>query len=142
MIVKNGRLYLWNNDISTKELIIKVGTAEGSSEYLEIDQTALAHVQDNATVTITTEAGYNLWVADPVTNAGEWTSTITDITDHLFDDERKIIIYVMIDADPAFELGEMGLFTVVDNIMISRNLMVKQFISTTETKIIKYTINI
>lgn len=223
MIVKNGRLFLWYNDISTKELIIKVGSGSDSSEYVEIDQTDLVDENLDATVKVTTEANYNLWVADPVANAGVWTDTIADITSHIFDDDRKIIIYVMINTDVAFELGEMGLFviqpseifndwvgetiptsipvspvegdmyfTTIDsllhtytggswvdstpsfiepvtpvvgnawfdttdntlytytanvnhnypNVMVSRNLMIKQFISTTETKIIKYTINI
>lgn len=222
MIVKNGRLYLWYNDISTKELIIKVGSGSSSSEYVEIDQTDLVDESTHATVKVTTEANYDLWVADPVANAAVWTDKIASITPHIFDDERKIIIYVMINTAVAFELGEMGLFviqpsevfddwvgetiptslqpsdegnmyfTTVDsllhtytsgawvdstpsfieqvtpdvgntwfdttdntlytytaavnhdypNVMISRNLMTKQFISTTETKIIKYTINI
>lgn len=146
MIVKNGRLYLWYNDISTKELIIKVGSGSGSSEYVEIDQTGLVDESTDATVKVTTEANYDLWVANPVANAGVWTNTIADITSHIFDDERKIIIYVMINTAVAFELGEMGLFVKetdpAPDVMISRNLMTKQFISTTETKIIKYTINI
>jgi hypothetical protein len=57
----------------------------------------------------------------------------------------------MISTDVAFELGEIGLFVkktiagdpvTYDYIMISRNLIHKQHISTTEAKIIKYTINI
>jgi hypothetical protein len=209
MIVKTGRLYLWKNDISTKELILKVGTGSSDNEYVEIDQTELESPVD-ATITVATEALYNQAV---------WSPSITDITDFMFDDERKIIIYAKISAIEAFELGEIGLFvknynydwdsgvdistvqqsepevgniwfnenddklytysgtewdsgvdisTVqqsepeVDDVwfnedddklytyiftnnsyvMISRNLLHKQYVSNTESKIIKYTINI
>jgi len=64
----------------------------------------------------------------------------------IFEDERKIIIYIRISTEDAFELGEMGLFVKaidpVNDIMISRNLMHKQWISSTESKVIRYTINI
>ena len=156
MIVKSGRLYLWQNQISGKELIIKVGTGSNSSEYVEIDQTELAQVVTSPTITLTSEDEYNTWLANP--SADVWYTSIANINSYtstgspavitnryLFEDERKIIIYVKIVASTAFELGEMGLFVKGTNpnpdIMISRNLMQKQFISTSESKIIKYTIN-
>jgi hypothetical protein len=67
MIVKNGRLYLWYNTISSKELIIRVGSGSGSMEFLEIDQTTLADENLNALISVTTEENYNLWLSDPVT---------------------------------------------------------------------------
>jgi hypothetical protein len=230
MIVKNGRLYLWRNDISNKELIIRVGSGSGSTEYVEIDQTSLADEKE-AEVKVTTEEGYGLWQNDP--SADVWSDKISDIGEHIFENERKIIVYVKIETDTAFEFGEIGLFAIepeatyndwvgspvstqdtgvapsgsgtegqmiydmtndllytytsgswdtgdtppfaqndvseplvpgtsywFDNVnfihylytsdvvhdkyevMISRNLMVKQFLSTNEPKIIKYTINI
>ena len=159
MIVKSGRLYLWQNQIAGKELIIKVGTGSNSSEYVEIDQTELVDYVSTPTITVTSEDEYNVWAAN--SSADVWHTSIADITGftetgtepnvvitnrYLFEDERKIIIYVKIVANTAFELGEMGLFVKgVDpeaDIMISRNLMQKQFVSTSEAKIIKYTINI
>ncbi len=152
MIVKSGRLYLWKNKISDDELIIKVGTGMGSAEYVEIDQTDLESEITEAQVLVTSEAEYNSWLTDQ--DLDHWHESITDISEtdaYLFENERKIIIYVMISTDVSFELGEMGLFVkktiagdpvTYEYIMISRNLIHKQHISTTESKIIKYTINI
>jgi hypothetical protein len=81
-------------------LILKVGTGSSDNEYVEIDQTELESPVD-ATITVATEALYNQAV---------WSPSITDITDFMFDDERKIIIYAKISAIEAFELGEIGLF--------------------------------
>lgn len=142
MIVKSGRLYLWKNDISDKELIIKVGSGSGTKEYVEIEQTTLLDEENNASVEITSESDYENWVNDP--SAEVWKTSINGLnSDYLFEDDRKIIFYVKIDATEAFDLGEIGLFVKgTSDTMISCNLMTKQFISTTETKIIKYTINI
>ena len=160
MIVKSGRLYLWQNQIAGKELIVKIGTGYSSSEYVEIDQTDLSNQVNTADVSVTTEDEYNEWLLNPsddtlwhslINNIAGYTSTGTEpdvvITNkYIFEDERKIIIYVKIEPTQAFELGEMGLFVKGTNpdpdIMISRNLMQKQFLSNTESKIIKYTINI
>lgn len=60
MIVKSGRLYLWYNKISDKELIIKVGSGSGSAEFVEIDQTDLVDEQLDALVSVTTESNYEL----------------------------------------------------------------------------------
>lgn len=175
MIVKDGRLYLWNNTIAGKELIIKVGTGTGTNDFVRVEQTELERVISDAAIEVTSQDEFNEWESDNET-AGLWHSSISDITSkeevtitegeppvtltkfinrYIHEDIRKIIIYIKITAAQAFELGEIGLFVkgniiseegvtpvVYDSIMISRNLMHKQHISTTESKIIKYTINI
>jgi len=216
MIVKSGRLFLWRNNISEKELIVKVGTGVSSDEYVEIDQTVLSDEIVDAEVKLAKEQDYEQWVSDNFEQ--NWSSSIKNIDDYIFEDDRKIIVYVKIKATQAFEFGEIGLFvitrqgwnagidvpsvepaepengdmwydtvsgklyeystdawdagidvpsvepaepengdmwydtvsgklyeydsTITQSTMISRNLLHKQYVSDTEFKIIKYTINI
>jgi len=58
MIVKSGRLFLWRNNISEKELIVKVGTGVSSDEYVEIDQTVLSDEIVDAEVKLAKEQDY------------------------------------------------------------------------------------
>lgn len=149
MIVKSGRLYLWQNNINEKDLHIKIGEGGTSNDYVEIIDTKLKKVIDAEAV----EIKYS--DKELPVNDNEWRDTLTDVSaippkvpitikDYLNEETRKITIYIKITpTSEAIQLGEIGLFvTGSPDVMISKNFMHRQTISGSEAKIIKYTINI
>lgn len=157
MIVKSGRLYLWKNDISNSEIIVKVGTGTGTNDYVQITDSDMANEVANATIHVTNEASYDNGYDDNI----NWQSSLKkgqgliSISDCIDDDNRKIVIYVKIEATvEAFNLNEIGLFVKQRDtdegvtpeeytyVMISRNIVHSQTVSHSSAKVLKYTINI
>lgn len=142
MIVKNGRLYLWQNNINEKDLHIKIGEGGTSNDYVEINDTELEKVINDEAVDIK-YSDKELSVTDE-----NWKDTLTrsdfKIDNYLNEETRKITIYIKIKPNgAAIQLGELGLFvTGSPDVMISKNFMHRQTISGSEAKVIKYTINI
>lgn len=148
MIVKNGRTYLWENNISAANLYIQIGRGGSSNQQVKILDTEL-----NAPLITGTDV--DIWYSKtelPV-NSTDWKNSLINATtpsikNYLNKTTRKITIFIkIVPKAAAIQLGEMGLFVGVENdpvpgILISRTIMHKQTLSNTETKILQYTINI
>lgn len=154
MIVKNGRIYLWENNISEANLYIQVGEGGNTNQQVKISDTKLTKPLITGTDDPLIEADVDIWYSteDLAVDSEEWEDSLTDITnnvsikDYLDTDTRKITIFIkIVPKKAAIQLGEMGLFVKPDSgpdILISKTMMHKQTLSNSETKILKYTINI
>ena len=146
MIVKNGRTYLWENNISEANLYIQVGRGGNTNQQVKISDTELNDP-------LITGTNVDIWYSKteiPV-NSEDWkvsliNTTTPSIKNYLNKTTRKITIFIkIVPKAAAIQLGEMGLFVKPDSgddILISRTIMHKQTLSNTETKILQYTINI
>lgn len=168
MIVKNGRIYLWENNISEADLYIQVGEGGNTNQQVKISNTKLNKPLVTGTGAESEEADVDIWYSteDLAVDSEDWEDSLTDITnnvsikDYLDTDTRKITIFIkIVPKKAAIQLGEMGLFVKVDqpplpdplpdplpepvpDILISKTMMHKQTLSNSETKILQYTINI
>ena len=155
MIVKNGRTYLWENDISKADLYIQVGRGGNTNQQVKISDTKLNDPLTTGTDDPLTEADVDIWYSKKpglAVDSEEWEESLINVTtpsikNYLNKTTRKITIFIKIVPKKAIQLGEMGLF--VDSgdentpdILISKTMMHKQTLSTAETKILQYTINI
>ena len=151
MIVKSGRIYLWENDISKANLYIQVGKGGNTNQQVKISNTKLSNPLITGTGDTSIEADVDIWYSteDIGVDSDDWKVSLTDattsITNYLDEDARKIKIFIKIVPKKAIQLGEMGLFVKPDSgsdILISRTIMHKQTLSNSEIKILQYTINI
>lgn len=150
MIVKNGRIYLWENDISKANLYIQIGRGGNTNQQVKISHTALNDPIAEADVDILYSK------TELPVNSLDWKETLINATtpsikNYLNKTTRKITIFIKIVPNTAIQLGEMGLFVEaeqdpeaepVPDILISKTMMHKQTLSNSETKILQYTINI
>jgi len=155
MIVKSGRIYLWENDISKANLYIQVGEGGNTNQQVKISNTKLNKPLITGTDELE-EADVDIWYSteDLAVDSDDWKVSLMDtenasIKDYLDYDTRKITIFIKIVPRKAIQLGEMGLFVQVgqdpdpeQDILISRTIMHKQTLSNSEIKILQYTINI
>lgn len=142
MIVKNGRLFLWQNNIT--EATFKVLIGEGATGNVKVGDTKL-----NKEVAISAyEIQYSNEANPKAEDPADWNSTMGGIDQYLNTTTRKITVFIKIKPrTTAIQLGEIGLFA-IDSIdpgkltLISKTMLHKQTLSNSETKVIKYTINI
>ena len=150
MIVKSGRIYLWENNISEANLYIQVGEGGNTNQQVKISDTKLNKP-------LVTGTDVDIWYSKtelPV-DSTDWkdsliNTTNTSITKYLNKTTRKITIFIkIVPKAAAIQLGEMGLFVQVgqdpdpeQDILISKTMMHKQTLSNSEIKILQYTINI
>ncbi len=146
MIVKNGRIYLWENDISEADLYIQVGRGGNINQQVKILDTEL-----NDPLITGTDVDILYSKTELPVNSEDWkvsliNTTTPSIKNYLNKTTRKITIFIKIVPKEAIQLGEMGLFVKGVNpapdILISKTMMHKQTLSNSETKILQYTINI
>lgn len=147
MIVKNGRTYLWENNISEANLYIQVGRGGNTNQQVKI-------LDKELNDPLITGTDVDIWYSktDLAVDSTDWKDSLINpttpsIKDYLNKTTRKITIFIKIDPITAIQLGEMGLFVEAEeeadpDILISRTIMHKQTLSNTETKILQYTINI
>lgn len=147
MIVKSGRIYLWENNISEANLYIQVGRGGNTNQQVKILDTEL-----NAPLITGTDV--DIWYSkkpDLAVDSKEWedsliNDTTPSIKNYLNKTTRKITIFIkIVPKAAAIQLGEMGLFVKPDSgsdILISKTMMHKQTLSNSEIKILQYTINI
>lgn len=145
MIVKSGRIYLWENNISEANLYIQVGRGGNTNQQVKISDTKLNDPLGEDVVDILYSKTELPVISD------NWKESLIDtttpsITNYLNKTTRKITIFIKIKPKgAAIQLGEMGLFVEADSgpdILISKTMMHKQTLSNSETKILQYTINI
>lgn len=145
MIVKNGRTYLWENDISKADLYIQVGRGGSTNQQVKI-------LDEELNDPLITRTDVDIWYSKTklAVDSTDWkdsliNDTTRSIKNYLNKTTRKITIFIKIVPKKAIQLGEMGLFVKPDSgddILISRTIMHKQTLSNSETKILQYTINI
>lgn len=145
MIVKNGRTYLWENNISEANLYIQVGRGGSTNQQVKILDTELND-------SLITGTDVDIWYSKTklAVDSTYWKDSIINtttpsISNYLNKTTRKITIFIKIVPKKAIQLGEMGLFVKPDSgddILISRTIMHKQTLSNSEIKILQYTINI
>lgn len=146
MIVKSGRIYLWENNISEADLYIQVGRGGNTNQQVKI-------LDEELNDPLITGTDVDIWYSKtelPVGSSNWKDSLINDTTpsikNYLNKTTRKITIFIKIaPRTAAIQLGEMGLFVKPDSgddILISKTMMHKQTLSNSETKILQYTINI
>lgn len=150
MIVKSGRIYLWENNISEANLYIQVGKGGNTNQQVKIMDKELNDP-------LTTGTDVDIWYSktEIAVDSSDWKDSLINpttpsITDYLNKTTRKITIFIkIVPIAAAIQLGEMGLFVQVgqdpdpeEDILISKTMMHKQTLSNTETKILQYTINI
>lgn len=142
MIVKNGRLFLWQNNITTATFKVLIG--EGATSNVKVGDTEL-----NKEVAISAyDIQYSNKANPKADEAGDWSSTMGGIDQYLNATTRKITVFIKIKPKTtAIQLGEIGLFAIDSTnpeklTLISKTMLHKQTLSNSETKVIKYTINI